>query len=143
MLHKVLANQLADGMARGLAVWLLIMVIETVHGILRGLLLVPRVSEEAASRIGWPIGMALVLVVSLLAIRWTKVSGTRNLLALGAVWTVLTIGFEIMIGMLRGMAPAAVLAELNPASGLMLYSAAVMLLAPLAASCIRARMPRP
>lgn len=147
MLHKPKANQQADaaGMARGLAVWLLIMVIETVHGVLRGLLLVPRVGEEAASRIGWPIGMALVLAVSVLTIRWTKLERKRDLLALGAIWAMMTIGFEIMIGLMRGMSRAAVLAELNPISGLMVYSAAVMFLAPVAASWIRNRLnyPRP
>lgn len=124
-------------MIRGLLVWLLIMLIETAHGVLRGLLLVPRVGEEAASRIGWPIGMALVLLVSVLTIRWTKIVGTGPLLGLGAIWAVLTVGFEIMIGLARGMALPAVLAELDPRSGMMLYSAAVMFLAPLAAARLR------
>lgn len=124
-------------MARGVLVWLLIMAAETVHGLLRGLLLAPRVGEEAASRIGWPIGMGLVLLVSLLAIRWTGLRGTRDLLALGGVWAVLTLLFEIMIGLLRGMDVPAILAELNPASGLMLYSAAVMFLAPLISARLR------
>ena len=139
MLHQMQANQQADhqGMARGLLVWLLIMAVETVHGVLRGLLLAPRVGEAAASRIGWPIGMVLVMAVSMLAVRWTGLRGTRSLLALGAAWAVLTIFFEIMIGLLRGMAPGAVLAELNPASGLMLYSGAVMFLAPLIAARLR------
>lgn len=124
-------------MIRGLLVWFLIMLIETVHGVLRGLLLVPRVGEEAASRIGWPVGMVLVLLVSLLAIRWTRITRTARLLALGAVWAVLTIGFEIMVGLARGMMLTAVLAELDPRSGLMLYSAAIMFLAPLVAARLR------
>ena len=89
-------------MARGLLVWLLIMLVETVHGVLRGLLLVPRVGEEAAARIGWPIGLALVLLVSILTIRWTRVEGPRGLLAMGALWAILTIAFEIIIGLMRG-----------------------------------------
>ena len=48
-------------MVRGLLVWLLIMLAETIHGILRGLLLVPLVGETAAGRIGWPMGVVLVM----------------------------------------------------------------------------------
>lgn len=117
-------------MWRAILVWLLIMLVETVHGVARGLLLAPRVGEELASRIGWPVGMILVLLISAAAIRWVRLSGTRALLAAGAMWAVLTIGFEFLIGHLRGMSGAEMLADLNPATGLMAYSALVMFLAP-------------
>ena len=61
-------------MARGLLVFLGIMAVETVHGVLRGLFLVPRVGEETAARLGWPVGMVLVLLISTLAIGWTGLS---------------------------------------------------------------------
>ena len=101
-------------MWRAILVWLLIMLVETVHGVARGLLLVPRVGEEMASRIGWPVGMILVLLISAAAIRWVRLRGTRALLAVGAVWAVLTIGFEFLIGHLRGMSAAAMLASRPP-----------------------------
>ena len=117
---------------RGLLVWLLIMLVETIHGMLRGLLVAPRIGEEAAGRIGWPVGMILVFTVSFLAIRWTGIRGRWNLLGLGALWAALTFGFEIMIGLLRGLTTNDIIAEINPmAGGLMAYSLAVMLFAPL------------
>ena len=58
-------------MMRGLLVFIGIMAAETVHGVLRGLFLVPRVGEETASLLGWPAGMAIVLLISTLAIGWT------------------------------------------------------------------------
>ncbi len=124
-------------MARGFMVWLLIMLVETVHGILRGLVLAPRMGEEAAARLGWPIGLLLVLAVSYLCIRWTRVTRTSALLVMGAVWAVFTILFEVFIGLLRGMGVPEILAAINPLSGTILYSAAVMFLAPLAASRLR------
>lgn len=127
-------------MKRGLAVWLLIMLIETAHGVLRGLFLTPYVGWETASRIGWPIGLALVILVSVLTIRWIGVTGAAPLLRLGAVWAVLTAGFELLIGVARGLDNVQLLASLDPRSGSVLYSAAAMLLAPLAADWLRRRL---
>jgi predicted anti-sigma-YlaC factor YlaD len=124
-------------MARGLLVFLLIMAVETVHGVLRGLFLAPRVGEEMAGRIGWPVALVLVLLIAWATIRWIGLRGTRELVALGAAWAVLTIAFEVMIGMLRGMGMPEIMAELNPLTGTIPYSAAVMLIAPWAAARLR------
>ena len=124
-------------MARGLLVFLGIMAVETVHGVLRGLFLVPRVGEEMASWLGWPAGMVIVLLISALAIGWTGISTKSGLLRLGTVWAVLAIAFEVMIGFLRGMGAAEMLAAFNPLTGTIPYSAAVMLLAPLLAARVR------
>ena len=127
-------------MARGLLVWFLIMLLETVHGVLRGLLLVPRVGEVMAERIGWSVAAALVLGVTTLAIRWVGIRQPSRLLALGAIWAILTLAFEIGIGLLRGLDGEQILTALNPLSGgLMLYSLLVMLGAPLTAAFIRGR----
>ena len=125
-------------MTRGLLVWLLIMLIETIHGVLRGLFLVPRLGEDMASRIGWPVGLIIVLGVSYLAIRWIGLRDTSNLIRLGALWAGLTFVFEVIIGLLRGLDGAGIWAEINPlAGGLMIYSVIVMFLAPLAAHHLR------
>jgi hypothetical protein len=125
-------------MFRGLLVWLIIMVVETIHGVLRGLLIVPHTGERMAARIGWPIGAILVLVVSYLTVRWNGIRHSQGLLRLGIVWTILTFAFEIAIGLLRGFGKEQLWAEINPASGgLMIYSLAVMLFAPLLAARLR------
>jgi hypothetical protein len=125
-------------MARGLAVFVLIMLAETGHGILRGLFLVPRVGERTASLIGWPIGVVIVLGITFLTIRWIGLKERRALLGLGFIWLVATFWFEIAIGYLRGLSNEAILTEINPLSGgLMVYSLVVMLLAPLLASRLR------
>lgn len=125
-------------MTRGLLVWLLIMLIETIHGVLRGLVLVPRLGEDMASRIGWPTGLIIVLGVSYLTIRWIGLRDTSNLIRLGALWAALTFVFELVIGMLRGLDAAQLWAEINPlAGGLLIYSVIVMFIAPLAAHHLR------
>ncbi|MGA7267825.1 MAG: hypothetical protein WBX21_08695 [Aestuariivirga sp.] len=125
-------------MSRGLAVWLFIMLVETLHGLLRGLLLVPRVGEETAGRIGWPIGLVIVLGISIALAPWMAIRDTSALLRLGGLWAVLTLIFELTIGLLRGLDLPRLLAELNPlAGGLTIYSLAVMFLAPLLAARLR------
>ena len=124
-------------MGRGLLVFLLIMAMETAHGVLRGLFLVPRIGEDMAQRVGWPLGLVIVLVVSYFTIGWTGLRTRRQLLGLGAAWAVLTAVFEVSIGVLRGMDAPRILAELSPLSGTIAYSAVVMLLAPLATARLR------
>ena len=125
-------------MTRGFLLWLLIMAVETLHGILRGVFLVPRLGEETAGKIGLALGSFIVLLLSVLLIRWTRQSGNAALLRLGALWTLLTFVFEIAIGLLRGLDAGQLRTEINPlAGGTMVYSLAVMLLAPLIAAHLR------
>ena len=125
-------------MTRGFLLWLLIMAVETLHGILRGMFLVPRLGEETAGKIALALGSFIVLLLSVLLIRWTRQSGIAALLRLGALWAFLTFIFEIAIGLLRGLDALQFWAEINPlAGGTMVYSLAVMLLAPLIAARFR------
>lgn len=124
-------------MGRGLLVWLLIMLVETAHGVLRAVLLVPRIGADAAGRVGWPVAALLVLVITALTLRWTGLAGRASLLRLGIAWAVLTVLFEMLIGALRGLDRDALLAALNPLTGSIVWTAAVMLIAPLAASWLR------
>lgn len=124
-------------MARGLLVFLLIMAVETVHGVLRGLFLSPRVGEAMAAKIGWPVGLILVLLIAILTIKWIGLKESRTLFTLGAIWAVLTAAFEIMIGLLRGLGMPEIMAELSPVSGTIPYSAAVMFIAPWLAARLR------
>jgi hypothetical protein len=126
-------------MTRGILIWLLIMAVETAHGILRGIYLVPLVGELNASRIGWPIGAGLVLAVNAALSRWIGLTENLKLLSLGLIWAVLTLLFEIMIGFARGLGGARVLAEFVPwQGGLGFFSLLLMLAAPWLATKLRA-----
>ncbi|WP_395685854.1 hypothetical protein [Aestuariivirga sp.] len=120
-------------MARGMILWLVIMLVETTHGVLRGLFLAPHLGESNAARVGWPIGLLLVLLVSIVGIRWTRVSGRPALLRLGGLWAAATALFEVLVGVLRGLDGPALLAAIDPRTGSVFYSAIVMFLAPVLA----------
>lgn len=85
---------------RAFLVWLVIIAAETVHGILRGVLLVPIVGDLPARQIGVLIGSLLIFAVAYLVIRWIAAQTKLQFLAVGLLWVVLTILFEIGLGRL-------------------------------------------
>lgn len=85
---------------RAILVWLVIIATETVHGILRGVLLVPIVGDLPARQIGVLIGSLLIFGVACLFIRWIAAQTNLQLLVVGLLWVVLTVLFEIVLGRL-------------------------------------------
>lgn len=94
---------------RSLAVWLLIMSCEAASGVLRQTFLVPGLeprfgaqADLVARRIAFFPGMILIFGLTLLTIRWMCGTSGRpsmpRLFAVGALWAILTLGFEIGIG---------------------------------------------
>ncbi|MEQ1883440.1 MAG: hypothetical protein ABL967_00135 [Bryobacteraceae bacterium] len=120
--------------SRALLVWLLIIVLETIHGILRGLFLTPAVGDFRARQVGVFIGSGLILGVSCLTIRWMT-AGARAprgvLLRTGIVWTVLTLAFEFSLGTALGLTWSRMLSDYDlPHGGLMPLGILILVLAP-------------
>jgi hypothetical protein len=85
---------------RAFAVWLVIIAVETVHGILRAALLVPLVGDLPARQIGVPVGSFLIFAVACLCVRWIAATTKLRLLGVGLLWAVLTVLFEVGLGWL-------------------------------------------
>ena len=85
-------------LARGLAVWLAIILAESVHGTLRQIFLAPAVGDFTARRIAFFTGMLLIFAVAYLLVRWIAAPSTPALFAVGGMWAVLTLLFEFGIG---------------------------------------------
>ena len=83
---------------RAFAVWLVLIVAEILHGIARGIFLVPHVGEFRSNQIGVFTGSVIILVIALAFVRWIGASRTTDLLAVGLLWLVLTLAFEILFG---------------------------------------------
>lgn len=83
---------------KAFVVWLVLIGLETIHGVLRTILLAPYVGDFRARQIGVFTGSLLILVVSCLFVRWLRASTSTSLLVVGLVWLVLTILFEMTIG---------------------------------------------
>jgi len=123
---------------RAFVVWVLIIAAETVHGVLRQLLLVPVVGDLRARQIGVLIGSAIILAIAWALARWLDARSLRAQLAVGAVWVSLTVCFEYALGRLLGLTAERMLADYDVArGGFMLFGLAFMLVAPVLAARAR------
>lgn len=127
---------------RGLVVWLVFIIVESVLGTLRVLFVEPQVGTEVAQRIGLIAGSAALLAVAYLFINWLGAAGWAALLGVGVFWVVLTFLFEMGIGRLRGRTWQSLLADYNVMhGGLMSVAMVLLLFAPLIARTLRSRKP--
>ncbi len=83
---------------RAMLVWLVLIVAEVVHGILRAIVLVPLVGEFRSNQIGVFTGSAIILVIAYVTVRWIRTDRRSELLIVGAIWLVLTVTFEVLFG---------------------------------------------
>lgn len=85
-------------MARALAVWLLIISAEVVHGTLRTLFLAPLIGDFRARQVCVFTGSAIILTIVYATSRWLGAVTRRSQLAIGVTWLVLTVAFELVAG---------------------------------------------
>jgi hypothetical protein len=129
---------------RALAVWLLIVALESVNGTLRELVLTPAVGDLRARQIGVGIGSLLVLAVAWSTVRWIGCRTLARQLGVGALWVVLTLAFELGLGLALGLSAERLLADYDPTRGGFLgLGLLVLLLAPLLAARLRGPGPEP
>ena len=83
---------------RALAVLLLIILAESVHGTLRQLFLVPLVGDFTARRISFFIAVLLIFLITYFFIRWINAPTVKSLFAIGLMWIILMTLFEFGLG---------------------------------------------
>jgi hypothetical protein len=85
---------------RAFLVWLMIILAESVHGILRQLYFAPLIGDFTARRLAFFIGLLLIFGMTCLFIRWIDAPSVKSLLSVGLMWMILTAGFEFGLGLL-------------------------------------------
>ncbi len=83
---------------RGICVWLVFIVAESLNGTVRTLWLVPALGDLRAHQISFITGLILVLAIATIFVRWLQASRASQLLGVGLVWLLLTVVFEIVLG---------------------------------------------
>ena len=128
---------------RAFAVWLIIMLAETVHGILRGVILVPAVGDRTSRQFGVFIGSAIIFAIAYIFIDWFGRDATiSRLLLIGFLWVIATVVFEFALGRLLGLSWDRLLEDYRLAEGgLMPIGLVLMFLSPLLAKILRSRSP--
>ena len=83
---------------RGFAVWCVLIGAEFLHGIARAIWLVPVVGDWRSRQIGVFTGSLINLTITALFVRWMHPTGVADALAVGIMWLILTLTFEITFG---------------------------------------------
>ncbi len=101
---------------RALAVWLLIIVAESVQGSLRRLLMDP--DFEFVIRQGSVITGALVIfAITWFSSRWLRIRTAGGALAVGGLWVALTVAFEFTLGRAIGLSWSRILEDYDVLRG--------------------------
>jgi len=131
-------------LGRAFAVWLLMMLIESVHGVLRTMLLAPVVGDFPARQIGVFTGSLLILAVTYLSLGWLRLDWSRLRVAVGIVWAILTLAFEVGLGrFVLGYPWSRLAADYDLAhGGLMVFGLLLMVFAPSIAYAFATRRTR-
>lgn len=129
----ITTNSLISVLKRGLAVWVVIIVVESAHGAFRRLLLEPLIGDFRARQISVVTASLLIIAITFVFVRWLKGSRVIDFVLVGVLWVALTIGFEIAIGRFAmDLSWERVASDYNiAAGGLMPLGLLVMLMAPL------------
>jgi hypothetical protein len=83
---------------RSLLVWLMFILAESLNGTVRNLWLIPALGDRLAHQIAFVTGSVLIITIATIFIRWLKAQRVSQLLGIGLLWLILTIGFEIGLG---------------------------------------------
>ena len=85
-------------LVRALAVLLVIIVAESVHGTLRQLFLAPLIGDFAVRRISFFTAVLMIFLITYFFIRWISAPTVRSLFAVGLMWMILMTLFEFGLG---------------------------------------------
>lgn len=83
---------------RALAVLLIIIFAESVHGTLRQLFLMPLIGDFTARRISFFIAVLLIFLITYFFIRWINAPTVKSLFGIGLMWLILMTAFEFGLG---------------------------------------------
>ena len=83
---------------RAVALWFLLMVAETLHGLWRAKVLATWIGDAAARDVSVFTGSFVILLITFACIGWIPARSARTLVLVGFTWVVLTIAYELALG---------------------------------------------
>jgi hypothetical protein len=118
---------------RASIVWLFMMAAETLHGVVREVMIAPLIGDFRARQVAVLSGTILIFLISFVFTRWLKGSSVKDFLLVGGLWVLLTLGFEILLGRFAiGMTWARIFSDYDLSNGgLMAVGLLAMCLTPL------------
>ncbi|MGA7800678.1 MAG: hypothetical protein WCC36_07680 [Gammaproteobacteria bacterium] len=102
---------------KALAVWLLIVIAESIHGSIRQFFIAPLTGDMPARQVGVLIGSVIIFAIALACIRWIGAAVFREQLQVGLLWVILTALFEFSLGTALGYSRERMLSDYNLTDG--------------------------
>ena len=118
--------------------WMLIILVETLHGLAREIFIAPALGDLRARQVGVLSGCVLIVSIAWLTARWMGARSRRAQLLVGGYWVALTLAFEFALGRALGASWERILEDYNPArGGFMMPGMAFLFRAPMLAARLR------
>lgn len=125
---------------RAIAVWLLIIVVETINGILRQLFIIPLIGDLPARQLGVFVGSLCILLIAWASYGWVGARNFIDQMIVGFIWVLLMVIFEISLGLGLGYSFSRIASDYNLLEGgFMLFGLLILLFAPFLASRVRGK----
>lgn len=83
---------------RALALWMILMLAETLHGLWRVKVLAIWIGDAAAREVSVFTGSLVILLITFAFIGWISARSAPTLLMVGATWVALTVVYEFILG---------------------------------------------
>ena len=123
---------------KAFAIWILIAIAESIHGIIRQFFIAPVIGDLPARQVGVLIGSAIIFAIAWACIRWIGAKSFAEQFRIGLFWVVLIITFEFSLGVMLGDSLERMLSDYNMAEGgFMGFGMVFMLFAPALAAKAR------
>ena len=136
-------NDFLPVLRRGFAVWLVIMLAESLQGTARIIFLEPVIGDFKARQLAVFTGILIILAISYFFVWFLRAKNNLHLFSVGLLWFVLTAAFEISLGRLLNLSWERILSDYDILNGgLMSIGLLVLLFAPLIAANLRNKFSR-
>jgi hypothetical protein len=103
-------------LTRAVAIWLTLVAVESIHGVMRRLLLEPHLGDLPARQMSVLTGAVLIILVFWFALKWLGQPGWRWR-EMGLLWLTLTLAFETGLGRAAGMSWDRIASDFDPRRG--------------------------
>jgi len=116
---------------RVVGIWLMLVVVESLHGTMRRLVLEPCLGDLLARQVSVLTGAVLIVIVFWFTLRWVGPQPNRRWWGMGLLWLTMTLAFEIGLGRAVGSSWDRMASDFDPRrGGFLAFGMLVILVAP-------------
>jgi len=118
-------------LTRAVAIWLMLVAVESIHGLMRRLLLEPHFGDLPARQLSVFTGTVLIILVFWFTLKWLGPQPEWRWWEVGFLWLTLTLAFEIGLGRAAGMSWDRIASDFDPRrGGFLAFGMLVIVVAP-------------